>query len=71
MSWTARRTLTIGALLAVALVVGLSRLELDVDVFSLLPADSEIVDGLQRYQRNFGSTKGLVISVRGTEWPPG
>lgn len=67
MSWTARRTLTIGALLAVALVVGLSRLELDVDVFSLLPADSDIVDGLQRYQRNFGSTKGLVISVRGTD----
>ncbi len=67
MNRSSRWVLAGGAVLALTLLVGLSRLELDVDVFSLLPADSAIVEGLSHYQRNFGSARGLVVSVRSSD----
>lgn len=47
--------------------VGLARLELDVDVFGLLPADSEMVDGMKLYQESFASPRGLILSLRSTD----
>lgn len=53
------------ALLIIALVAtGLARLRLDGDVFSLLPTDSTTVDGLRLFQKNFGSSQAIIISVR-------
>ncbi len=52
---------------AVVTATGLGRLRLDVDVFNLLPADSRMVEGLQLYQRSFGSSRELVFSLRSPE----
>ncbi len=55
-----------GAMAAI-LAAGLLRLRLDVDVFNLLPADSRMVDGLRLYQRSFGSSRELVLTLRSSE----
>lgn len=47
-----------------ALAAGLSRLRLDVDVFQLLPSDVRMVEGLELYQKSFGSSRELVLSLR-------
>jgi predicted exporter len=52
---------------AVIVAAGLLRLRVDVDVFKLLPSDSRMVGGLQLYQRSFGSSRELVLSVRTPE----
>jgi predicted exporter len=52
---------------AIVLAAGLSQLRLDVDVFNLLPANSRMVEGLKLYQRSFGSSRELVLSVRSEE----
>jgi predicted exporter len=52
---------------AVVVTTGLWRLRLDVDVFNLLPSDSRMVEGLQLYQRSFGSSRELVFSLRSPE----
>jgi len=44
--------------------VGFGRLRIDVDVFNLLPIDSRMVDGLKLYQRSFGTSRELIISLR-------
>ena len=51
-------------LVIVVVASGLSRLRLDADVFSLLPADSPTVNGLQLFQNNFGSSQAIIVSVR-------
>ncbi|CAB5129552.1 hypothetical protein D3OALGB2SA_3526 [Olavius algarvensis associated proteobacterium Delta 3] len=48
----------------IGLGLGFARLQIDVDVFNLLPAGSRMVDGLKLFQRNFGSTQELIISLR-------
>ncbi len=53
--------------LAVLLSTGLFRLRLDVDVFNLLPTDSRMVEGLKLYERSFGSSRELVLSLRSAE----
>ena len=55
------------AVVALILVTGFLRLRIDVDVFNLLPADSRMVEGLQLYQRSFGSSRELVLSLRASE----
>jgi uncharacterized protein len=52
---------------AVSLLAGLWRFRIDVDVFNLLPTESRMVEGLQLYQRSFGSSRELVISLRSEE----
>ena len=53
--------------LAIILVVGFWKLQIDVDVFNLLPIDSRMVDGLKLYQRSFGTSRELIISIRSQE----
>jgi len=59
-----RRKVLILAGLAIILLVGFGRLRIDVDVFNLLPIDSRMVDGLKLYQRSFGTSRELIISLR-------
>jgi predicted exporter len=58
-------------LLLVGLVnlAGLGRLKFDVNIFNLLPTNSPMVEGLERYQRNFGASHELIVSVRGADAP--
>lgn len=52
-------------LLIVAVVVtGFTRVSVVGDVFSLLPTDSPTVDGLRLFQKKFGSSQALIVSVR-------
>jgi len=51
----------------IGLGLGFWRLQIDVDVFNLLPTESRMVDGLKLFQRNFGSTQELIISLRTTD----
>lgn len=48
----------------VALFAGVTRLQLDANIFNLLPDGSPMVRGLQLYQRDFGSANELVILIR-------
>jgi predicted exporter len=59
-----RLKILIFTLVALSLVGGFLGLRIDVDVFSLLPKDSFMVDGLKLYQRSFGSSQDLIISLR-------
>ena len=43
---------------------GLTRVNINTDIFSLLPADSPTVEGLRLFQKNFGSAQTIVISIR-------
>ncbi len=52
-------------IVAAATILGLVRLELEADLFSLLPADSALVEGLRTQQRAFRSSRELIISLRG------
>ena len=51
----------------VLLVVGLTRLRMDADVFNLLPRNSPIVDSLRLYQQDFGSSNELILLLRATD----
>ena len=59
-----KRWLLVAAVTAVVIGVGLSRFDLDADVFGLLPRDSPTVQGLKLYQDTFGSTAELMLTVR-------
>ncbi len=54
------------ALMAVLLIalLTLPRIDIDTDVFNLLPAESREVQALQLYQRHFASAQDLLISLR-------
>ncbi len=58
--WTWLAGIAVVAIVA----AGYSRLTLDMDLFSLLPADSRQAQGLKLYQEAFGSSQELVISLR-------
>jgi len=62
-----RRRLPFLAMVLLLLPLGCARIELDVDIFNLLPRDSPIVEGLRLYQRSFGSSRELLISLRGQD----
>jgi predicted exporter/outer membrane lipoprotein-sorting protein len=62
-----RLAIWIPLLAVVCLVALLPRLRFDVDVFNLLPADSRMVEGLKLYQRTFGSSGELILSVRSSD----
>ena len=59
-----RRALWVAPLVLAILVAGLLRVRLDVDVFNLLPSGSATVEGLRLYQRTFGSSRELIVSLR-------
>jgi predicted exporter/outer membrane lipoprotein-sorting protein len=54
-------------LVVAGLFTGLPGLQFDVDVFNLLPADSRMVEGLKLYQKTFGSSGELILSVRSAD----
>jgi uncharacterized protein len=51
------------ALLLLPLGLGLSRLEFNVEILDLLPADIPAVQGLRLYQQHFANTRELVITL--------
>ncbi|HSU52542.1 MAG TPA: hypothetical protein VLT36_00625, partial [Candidatus Dormibacteraeota bacterium] len=51
-------------LLLVPVVLGLTRLRFDVEVFDLLPTDLPAVEGLKLYQEHFANARELVITLR-------
>jgi len=60
-----KRTVPILLVVIVAIAfAGLSRIPLDADIFNLLPLDSSVVQSLQRYQKDFGSSNELIILLR-------
>src|SRR5437588_1647660 len=50
-------------LLLVPVVLGLTRLRFDVEVFDLLPRDLPAVEGLRIYQKYFANARELIITV--------
>lgn len=54
----------LAAVTALILAIGLWRFDIDVDVFNLLPTESRMAAGLKLYERSFGSSQELVISLR-------
>ncbi len=59
-----KRWLLIAVVVAVVLFAGLSRFDLDADIFGLLPRDAPTVQGLKLYQETFGSSRELMLTVR-------
>jgi uncharacterized protein len=51
-------------LLLVPVVIGLTRLRFDVEVFDLLPSDLAPVQGLKLYQEHFSNARELIITVQ-------
>jgi uncharacterized protein len=51
------------ALFLIPLGLGLARLEFNVEVLDLLPADLPVVQGLRLYQQHFANTRELVITL--------
>jgi len=50
-------------LAVIVIVTGLARVHIDTDVFSLLPKDSPVVKGLRLFQKSFGSSQTIIISI--------
>jgi predicted RND superfamily exporter protein/lauroyl/myristoyl acyltransferase len=48
-------------------IVGLSRLRLDVDVLNLLPAELPVVQGLRAHQQHFANARELIITLKTTD----
>jgi len=48
----------------VVLITGVTRLQLDANIFNLLPGESAMVQSLQRYQQDFGSANELILLLR-------
>lgn len=51
-------------LLLVPVVIGLTRLRFDVEVFDLLPSDLAPVQGLKLYQEHFSNARELIITLQ-------
>src|SRR5438552_8224701 len=54
-------------LLLIPVGLGLARLRFDVEVFDLLPANLDVVEGLKLYQQHFANARELIITVRAPE----
>src|SRR5215469_7332248 len=52
--------------LLVPVVLGLTRLRFDVEVFDLLPSDLPAVAGLKLFQEHFSNARELLITVQGS-----
>src|SRR5690348_14198875 len=50
--------------LLVPLVLGLARLQFDVEVFDLLPSNLPVVTGLKLYQEHFANARELIITLK-------
>jgi len=58
----------LGACLGIAvLLLGFSRLRLDVDVLGLLPAELPVVEGLRLHRQSFTSVGELLITLKGSD----
>jgi uncharacterized protein len=55
------------ALLLIPVGLGLTRLEFNVEILDLLPADLPVVQGLRLYQQHFANTRELVITLESPE----
>jgi predicted RND superfamily exporter protein len=53
------------ALLLIPVIIGATRLRLDVEVLNLLPANLPVVQGLKLYQENFSNARELIITLEG------
>src|SRR5215471_7834327 len=53
-------------LLLVPVLIGLTRLRFDVEVFDLLPPDLPAVQGLKLYQEHFGNARELILTLTAT-----
>ena len=53
----------IGLLLAIPVILGLSRLRFDVEILNLLPGESSVVQGLKLYQQNFSNARELIVTI--------
>src|SRR5882724_11184387 len=51
-------------ILLVPVVIGLTRLRFDVEVFDLLPSSLPAVEGLKLYQEHFANARELIITVQ-------
>src|SRR5689334_12593293 len=51
-------------LLLVPVLVGLTRLRFDVEVFDLLPSSLPAVEGLKLYQEHFANSRELIITLQ-------
>src|SRR6516225_4999204 len=52
--------------LLVPIVLGLTRLRFDVEVFDLLPSELPAVAGLKLYQEHFSNARELLITLQGS-----
>ncbi|MBC8002185.1 MAG: MMPL family transporter, partial [Opitutaceae bacterium] len=53
----------LGLLVAIPVILGLSRLRFDVEILNLLPAESTVVQGLKLYQQNFSNARELIVVI--------
>src|SRR5437870_9359088 len=51
-------------LLLAPVALGLTRLRMDVEVFDLLPANLEAVEGLKLYQQHFANARELIVTLQ-------
>ena len=51
-------------LLLIPVLIGLTRLRFDVEVFDLLPSDLAPVQGLKLYQEHFSNSRELIITIQ-------
>lgn len=54
-------------LLLIPVVIGATRLRLDVEVLNLLPQNLPAVQGLKLYEQNFSNARELIITLEGTD----
>ncbi len=54
-------------ILAVPIVLGLTRLHFDVEVFDLLPGNLTTVQGLKLYQEHFANARELIVTLQGAD----
>lgn len=54
-------------LLLIPILLGLSRLRVDVEVLNLLPADLHVVEGLRLYQTHFAGGQEIIVTVTGAD----
>ncbi len=45
-------------------IIGVTRLRFDAEIFDLLPSDLPVVEGLDAYQKNFANARQLILTVK-------
>ena len=54
-------------LLAIPVVIGISRLRFDVEILNLLPSKSPIVEGLKLFQEHFSNARELLVTIKSSD----